>query len=97
MIKTAKGVKVYEQWAQVYVRDCDGVVLWKSNDRSPFADVLRDFLAFGYISQVSYDNTVIAKEEQTNAVLSDLFSRGNSNSNSKPSREQSFERNANRF
>jgi hypothetical protein len=93
MIKTAKGVKVYELWADAYVRDCDGVVLWKSNDRSPFADVLRDFLAFGYISQVSFANTVIAKEEQNNAVLEDLFSRGNS----KPSREQSFERNANRF
>jgi len=90
MIKTAKGAKVYEQWSKAYVRDLDGVVLWKSNDRSPFEDVLGDFLAFGYISQVSYDNTVVAKAAQDNEALESFFS-------SKPTREQLFERNANRF
>ena len=89
MIKTAKGVKVYEQWSHAYVRDLDGVVLWKANDRSPFADVLGDFLAFGYISQVSYDNTVIAKEEQDMVAVEAYLNR-------KPSGEQLFERNANR-
>jgi len=90
MIKTAKGVKVYEQWSKAYVRDLDGVVLWKSNSRSPFEDVLGDFLAFGYISQVSYDATVVAKNEQDSEALESFFSR-------KPTREQLFERNANRF
>ena len=89
MIKTAKGIKVYEQWSHAYVRDLDGVVLWKANDRSPFADVLRDFLAFGYISKESFANTVIAKEEQDMAAVEAYLNR-------KPSGEQLFERNANR-
>jgi hypothetical protein len=90
MNESAKSVKVSEWWAKAYVRDCDGVVFWKSNDRSPFADMLRDFLAFGYISQLSYDNSVAAKVEQDNAAMDEFFSR-------KPSREELFERHANRF
>jgi len=90
MKATAKAVKVNEQWAKAYVRDHDGVVCWKSNDRSPFSDVLGEFLAFGYISQLSYDNTIVAKDEQDAAALDDFFSR-------KPTREQLIERNANRF
>ena len=90
MIKTAKGVKVYEQWSHAYVRDLDGVVLWKAKDRSPFADVLRDFLAFGYISKESFANTVIAKEEQDMVAVEAYLNR-------KPTGEQLFERNANRF
>ena len=51
--------------------------------------MLRDFLAFGYISQVSYDNTVIAKEEQDMVAVEAYLNR-------KPTGEQLFERNANR-
>jgi hypothetical protein len=90
MIESAKSVKVSNHWADAYVRDHDGVVCWKSNDRCPFADMLGDFLAFGYISQLSYDNSVAAKIEQDNAAMDEFFSR-------KPSREELIERNANRF
>lgn len=90
MKATEKGIKVYEQWSHAYVRDHDGVVLWKSSDRSPFADVLGDFLAFGYISQLSYDNTIVAKQEQDMLAVEAYLNR-------KPSGEQLFERNANRY
>jgi hypothetical protein len=90
MIESAKSVKVSGHWADAYVSDCDGVVFWKSNDRTPFADMLGDFLDLGFISQLSYDNSVAAKIEQDNAAMDEFFSR-------KPSREELFERNANRF
>lgn len=90
MKATAKALEVNEQWTKVYVRDHDGVVCWKSNDRSPFPDVLGDFLAFGYISQLSYDNTIVAKQEQDMLAVEAYLNR-------KPSGEQLFERNANRY
>jgi hypothetical protein len=89
-ITTNREIKVNANWAKAYVRDHDGVVCWKSNDRSPFEDMVSEFLAFGLISQLSYDNTVVAKDEQDSIALDDFFSR-------KPTREQLFEMNANKF
>jgi hypothetical protein len=90
MKATAKAVIVNEQWAKTYVSDHDGVVRWKSNDACPFADVLGDFLAFGYISQLSYDNTIVTRDIYEEEALEQLF-------NSKTTREQLFEMNANKF
>ena len=57
-LKTERFERVNLAWSNCYIDDTDGVVLWKGNDEIPKLEVLDEFLAFGYISQLSFDNSV---------------------------------------
>lgn len=59
--------KLAAQFEEAYLKD--GIVFWKSNDRSPFEDMLTDFMEAGFISQENVDLTVAAKKEQDRAAI----------------------------
>ena len=63
--------KLATQFEKAYIQD--GVVYWKSNDRSPFEDMLTDFMEAGFISQENVDLTVEAKSSQDKAAIADYI------------------------
>lgn len=63
--------KLIAQFEQAYVSE--GVVYWKSNDRSPFEDMLTDFMEAGFISQENVDLTVAAKKAQDRAAIAEYI------------------------
>ena len=63
--------KLATQFEGAYLKD--GVVYWKSNDRSPFKDMLTDFMEAGFISQENVDLTVAAKKDQDRAAIFDYI------------------------
>lgn len=63
--------KLAEQFEGAYLKD--GVVYWKSNDRSPFEDMLTDFMEAGFITRENVDLTIAAKEAQDMAAIMDYI------------------------
>jgi hypothetical protein len=63
--------KLATQFENAYIQD--GVVYWKSNDRSPFEDMLTDFMEAGFISQENVDLTIAAKKEQDRAAIAEYI------------------------
>ena len=63
--------KLATQFKNAYIQD--GVVYWKSNDRSPFEDMLTDFMEAGFISQENVNLTVAAKKAQDKAAIADYI------------------------
>ena len=63
--------KIAENFAKAYIQD--GVVYWKPDDRSPFEDMLTDFMEAGFISQENVDLTVEAKSTQDRAAIFDYI------------------------
>lgn len=63
--------KLAEQFEEAYVHE--GVVYWMSNDRSPFEDMVTDFMEAGFISQENVDLTVAAKTDQDRAAIADYI------------------------
>lgn len=60
-----------ENFENAYVKD--DVVYWKSNDRSPFEDMLTDFMEAGFITQENVDLTIAAKEMQDMEAIMDYI------------------------
>lgn len=68
--------KLAKQFEEAYVKD--GVVYWKSNNRSPFEDMLTDFMEAGFITEENIALTKKAKEEQDmEAIMSYIESQAN--------------------
>ena len=63
--------KIAENFANAYIQD--GVVYWKTNDRSPFEDMLTDFMEAGFISQENVDLTIEAKKAQDKAAIAEYI------------------------
>ena len=63
--------KIAENFAKAYIQD--DVVYWKSNDRSPFEDMLTDFMEAGFISQENVDLTIEAKKAQDKAAIAEYI------------------------
>ena len=63
--------KLATQFEDAYTQD--GVVYWKSNDRSPFEDMLNDFMEAGFISQENVDLTVADKKAQDKAAIAEYI------------------------
>ena len=59
--------KLVEQFEGAYIKD--GVVYWKSNDRSPFEDMLTDFYEAGLIKEEMIKNTINAKAKQDEEAI----------------------------
>ena len=59
--------KIAENFAGAYVKD--GVVYWKSNDRSPFEDMITDFMEAGFITEENVALTLKAKKEQDREAI----------------------------
>jgi len=51
-----------EQFQDAYIKD--NIVFWKSNDRSPFDDMLNDWFDLGLITVDQVNNTIMDKERQ---------------------------------
>ena len=49
----------------------NNVVLWKSNNRSPMDDMMTDWLELNLVSQVVFDATEVARNEQNNAFFAE--------------------------
>lgn len=59
--------KIADNFAGAYLKD--GVVFWKSNDRSPFEDMLTDFMEAGFITEENVTATVAAKKQQDREAI----------------------------
>lgn len=59
--------KLAENFADAYVKD--GVVYWKSNDRTPFEDMVTDFAEAGFVGFESIELTNKARSEQNKAII----------------------------
>ena len=80
--------KIAENFAKAYVKD--GVVYWKSNDRSPFEDMLTDFSEAGFITDVNVILSVQAKKEQDRAAIADYI-KAQANRSEEQIAEERFE------
>jgi len=80
--------KIAENFADAYIQD--DVVYWKSNDRSPFEDMLTDFMEAGFISQENVDLTVEAKSAQDRAAITEYI-KAQSNRTEEQLAEERFE------
>lgn len=80
--------KIAENFDRAYVKD--GVVYWKSNDRSPFEDMLTDFAEAGFISFVDIRRTLRAKEEQDRIAIEEYI-KARANRTEEQKAEELFE------
>jgi len=63
--------KLATQFENAYIQN--GVVYWKSNDRSPFEDMLTDFMEAGFISKENVDLTIASKKAQDKVAIADYI------------------------
>lgn len=84
--------KLIAQFEDAYIQD--GVVYWKSNDRSPFEDMLTDFMEAGFISQENIDLTVAAKKEQDRAAIAEYIKAQANRSEEQITEERAMARSA---
>ena len=61
-------VELTENFARANVSS-DGVVTWNSNDRTPFDDMLNDFVTMGFITEADVAVSQIARKEQNDAFF----------------------------
>jgi hypothetical protein len=66
-----------ENFEKAYIQD--GIVFWKSNDRSPFADMLETFVDDGLIDADTMARTVQAKGEQDVAAIAEYVAHRQTN------------------
>lgn len=82
--------KIAENFANAYIQD--GVVYWKTNDRSPFEDMLTDFMEAGFISQENVDLTVAAKKAQDKAAIAEYIKAQSNRSEEQIAEERAMAR-----
>jgi hypothetical protein len=72
----ANAEKIAENYERTYY--ADGVVLWQSNDRVPFEDMLTDFAEAGFISFIDVRRSLEYKEKQdAEAIAEYIAARAN--------------------
>ena len=80
--------KLEKNFEDTYIQD--GVVLWKSNNRSPFEDMLTDFMEAGFISQENVELSVAAKKEQDRIAIAE-YVKAQANRSEEEIAEERFE------
>lgn len=80
--------KLAENFADAYVKD--GVVYWKSNDRTPFEDMVTDFAEAGFVGFESIELTNKARSEQNKAFMAE-YTKAQSNRTQEQIAEERFE------
>lgn len=63
--------KIAENYERTYY--ADGVVMWQSNDRVPFEDMLTDFAEAGFISFIDVRRSLKFKEEQDRIAIEEYI------------------------
>lgn len=82
--------KLTAQFEDAYVKD--GVVYWKSNNRSPFEDMLTDFMEAGFITEENIKLTVAAKAEQDRKAIAEYIAAQSERSKEQIAEERAMAR-----